>query len=317
MAWIERMESKLTDWPLIIGLISGVFIFIPFFQGKELSKSGKYIPPGQLFSSDNTTMVDDYEAYGYYSNIAAIVDLPTYAEFYFGAVWLCIPTATDTLIDILTIVATSLYRRDFSVLSRIHVYRSSDESLDIVRLTHLERLLFTVGIMCFSFPTFMNVRHLDYAYIISVGFSCFSNNLTITTILNFLQRSSPTYWRPIVTVPMAVALCLAQILSYCSSIEYHFVGIATSRLLLPAVWVSVVSSLVGCFLFVATCMISGVQYARKDLRTHARRYFSYFRVGAPVTTTPKSREAFFRDLVVGVHLFACLVNVVLSTSLTN
>ena len=322
VAWIDRIEGKLNDWPLIIGMISGVLVFIPFFQAKERSKSGKFIPVGQLFTSSNSTMVDDYEAYSIHQN-SLIFEYPTFAELYYGALWMSLPTAVDTIIEILKIVAESWYHRDLSVLSKVHVDRSfSDDGIDIVRLTHLERLVFTVGVICLSFPIFTSVQHYDYANMVCFMFGNLSTILTLAPIYNFLQRSS-TCFRPVVSVALTLATCLPSILSSITTAELHFVG-TSSTLLVSTATGNVVVSALGGLLIVVTCSISCVQCIRKRLRSHAWKRFSDAPT-SPITgisavttvtnttaTTAKSREADFRDLVVGVHMLACFVGMVIN-----
>ena len=322
VAWIEHIEGKLTDWPLIIGMISGVFVFIPFFQAKQRSKSGKFIPVGQLFTSNNSTMVDDYEGYSIHQN-SLIFEYPTFAELYYGALWMSVPTAVDTIVEILKIVAESWYHRDLSVLSKIHVDRSlSVDGIDIVRLTHLERLVFTVGVICLSFPIFTPVQHYDYAAMVCYIFGLLSGILTMTPIYNFLQRSS-TSFRPIVSLALTLATCLPSILGSITTVEYYFVG-SSSTLLAPAAWCANILAALGGLLIVVTCSISCVQYIRQRFRNHAWKRFS----GAPTSpitgisaatmvtaTTAKSREADFRDLVVGVHMLACVVDVVINVAI--
>ena len=321
-AWIERIEGKLTDWPLIIGMISGVLLFIPFFQAKQRSKSGKFISFGQLYTSSNSTIVDDYEAYAVHQN-SLIFEYPTFAQLWYGALWISVPTAADTLIEILKIVAESWYHRDLSVLTKIHVDRSSSNGgVDIVRLTHLERLVFTVGVICLSFPIFTPVQHYDYANMVCMVFSLLSGILTMTPIYNFLQRSSASF-RPMVTLALTLATCLPSILGSITIVEYYFVG-PSSKLLAPAAWCSNIVAALGGLLIVVTCTISFVQYMRKHLRNHAwKRFFvasaSSVRGISAITTIPSTtatsaqdREADFRDLVVGAHMLACVVDVVIN-----
>ena len=184
VALVERIESKLTNAPLIIGVLCGLFNFIPLLDIPKLNpKYGKYIPLGEFpYPTSNATTVDDY-VYGSYLMENWFWPMPVNAQLYYGAVFLTIPTAVDTLIEVSKIVIEAWRHRDISLLRKIHV----SETDHIVRMTHLERLVFIFGVICLSFFGFSGVEHFRYAEIVCLSMWNLSGILTIAPIMNFLQ----------------------------------------------------------------------------------------------------------------------------------